>query len=87
VGVFSDIKSSIYFIDFFTNTLDTKVFEQWVYANKQIANDIPDSIYTDLICIDFSSKDVHCEINKLVEPFIDYAGVHKAEILPVSFCG
>jgi len=56
-------------------------FEEWLYTNPQLENELGDDIYTDLISLDFNDNSIRTYVKELVDPILDYAQLHRKEIL------
>jgi len=58
-------------------------FEQWVYSNSSLEEELGSEIYTDLISLNFKDNSIRVRVKELVDPIIDYADIHKDEILTI----
>lgn len=58
-------------------------FEQWVYSNSSLEEELGSDIYTDLISLNFKDGSIRVRVKELVEPILDYAEIHKNEILTI----
>lgn len=58
-------------------------FENWVYSNSSLEDDLGSGVFTDLISLNFNDLSIRVKVKELVDPIIDYADLHKNEILTV----
>ena len=58
-------------------------FEQWIYSNSSLEEELGSEIYTDLITLNFKDTSIRDRVKELVDPIIDYADLHKNEILTI----
>lgn len=58
-------------------------FEQWVYSNASLEDELGADVYTDLISLNFKDGSIRVRIKELVDPILDYAYIHKNEILTI----
>lgn len=76
------IETAKIFTSFFENrTSSVSEFEQWVYSNSDLEKDLGTDIYTDLISLNYNDKSIRVYVKKLIDPVVDYANLHKNEIL------
>ncbi|MCT4618344.1 MAG: hypothetical protein N4A62_03035 [Marinisporobacter sp.] len=60
-------------------------FEDWVYSNKELEDIMNKDDYIDLISLDFKSRHIKSEIEKVVEKYIDYGKFEKKLILTLLY--
>lgn len=56
-------------------------FASWLYQNKELEEKLPAETYLELISLDYSEKGNRYDVKKLIEPFINYAELHKKQII------
>lgn len=55
-------------------------FAAWLYQNKEFEEKLPSETYLEIISLEFSNKEVSYDLKKLLDPFINYAELHKKQI-------
>ncbi|MEZ5045141.1 MAG: hypothetical protein R2828_34925 [Saprospiraceae bacterium] len=58
-------------------------FENWVYSNSSLEDELGSDIFAELISLNFNDGSIRVKVKELVDPIIDYADLHKNEILTV----
>jgi hypothetical protein len=56
-------------------------FADWLYRSKELEEKLPAEIYLELINLDYSEKENRYDVKKLIDPFINYAELHKKQII------
>jgi hypothetical protein len=59
------------FYEVLKHKIDIKDFEQWVYNTKELESEISESIYIELISLNYKDKYAHNELEKIIEGFVD----------------
>ena len=75
------IESSLTFDEYLRDKRTVNDLEKWIYSNGQLENELPADIYSDLISLNYSDKDVKNKITQTIETHIDYSSVHKKRII------
>ena len=58
-------------------------FENWVYSNSSLENELGSDVFAELISLNFNDASIRVKVKELVGPILDYADLHKNEILTV----
>lgn len=78
-----NIEASKKINDFLGNKIDSEEFESWVYGYSTLENQLGTDLYLEFISMDFHSKETKYSIKKLLADSIDYASIHRLEILEI----
>ena len=78
-----NIEASKKINDFLGNKIDSKEFESWVYEYSTLENQLGADLYLEFVSMDFYSKETKHSIKKLLDGSIDYASIHRLEILEI----
>ncbi len=73
--------TSISFLDFIEKKTDIQEFENWVYENQSLEEELPMEVYTELISTDFQDKSIRNFVTELVFPLLDLANAHKQQLI------
>ena len=61
--------------------IDSQEFEEWIYSNENVENEIGSDLYIQLISINYKDKDAYPRAVKLIESRINVGQLHKEEII------
>ena len=75
------LESSLTFDEYLQDKRTVNDLEKWIYSNGQLENELPGDIYSDLITLNYSDKDIKNKIAQTIEAHIDYSSVHKKRII------
>jgi hypothetical protein len=75
------IESSLTFDEYLQDKRTVSDLEKWIYSNGQLEIELPGDIYSDLISLNYSDKDIKNKITQTIESSIDYSSVHKKRII------
>jgi len=76
-----DVETSKKITDYINNRVDSKEFETWLYEDSSLESKMGIELYLEFVSIDYSEKDSKYKIQKLIDGQIDFASIHKLEIL------
>lgn len=65
--------------------LEISKFENWVYKNNDLESILSHDDYLDLISLNFGSKHIKCEIEKIFDKYIDYSKFEKKKVLSLLY--
>jgi len=65
-------QNRIKFYELLNGDISTELFEHWIYENRELENDIPNDLYTDLISFNFKSRDLIPYVKSFVRENFDW---------------
>jgi hypothetical protein len=74
-----------YYFELVHGGLEIKEFENWIYNNNDLENILNKDDYLDLISLNFKSKHIKYEIEKLLGKYIDYSKLEKKRVLSLLY--
>lgn len=74
-----------YYFDLVYGGLEIDEFENWIYNNNDLENILNQGDYLDLISLNFRSKHIKYEIEKIFDKYIDYSKFEKKRILSLLY--
>lgn len=74
-----------YYFDLVYGSLEINKFENWIYSNKDLKNILNEDDYLDLISLNFKSKHIKYEIEKILTKYIDYSKFEKKRVLSLLY--
>jgi hypothetical protein len=60
------------FYEVLKHKMNVEDFEKWLYASKELETELPENLYIDLISLNYKSKYVHNELEKLLKEYVNY---------------
>ena len=78
-----DLEISEKINDLISGLLDSREFEAWLYSDSSLENQLGTDLYIELISIDYSKSESKYVIQKLTDGQIDFASIHRLEILDI----
>ncbi|WP_282055404.1 hypothetical protein [Maribacter luteus] len=61
--------------------IDSKEFEEWIYSNENLEDELGNELYLELVSINFKDKDAYSKVIDLLEDRINLGSLHKSEII------
>lgn len=70
-------------VDFIQGDISVHEFEQWIYSNEELEENLSNEKYSELISLNFADKGIRYSVDALLDDLIDYGSLHKEQILKI----